>query len=72
MLVLVVLSMVVVLGIYVMYGYVDWWMGIFLVLGGLLSIFWGVRLVYVLFECSLCMVFCVFFVLCVVFLLVCG
>ncbi|WP_017940186.1 sulfite exporter TauE/SafE family protein [Zestomonas thermotolerans] len=49
---------------YALYGHVNWWMGVPLALGGLLSISWGVRLAHALPERLLRVLFCAFLLLC--------
>ena len=53
---------------YGLHGQVDWWLGLPLALGGLLSISWGVRLAHALPERLLRVLFTVFLLLCAVLL----
>ncbi len=53
---------------YGLHGQVDWWLGLPLALGGLLSISWGVRLAHALPERLLRVLFTAFLLLCAVLL----
>lgn len=53
---------------YSMHQHVNWWMGIPLAIGGLLSISWGVRLAHALPERLLRSLFCGFLLVCAVLL----
>jgi uncharacterized protein len=53
---------------YGLHGQVDWWLGLPLALGGLLSISWGVRLAHALPERLLRLLFTAFLLLCAVLL----
>lgn len=53
---------------YALHDQVNWWMGVPLAVGGLLSISWGVRLAHSLPESLLRSLFCVFLLLCALML----
>lgn len=53
---------------YALHQHVDWWLGVPLALGGLLSISWGVRLAHALPERLLRSLFCGFLLVCAVLL----
>jgi len=53
---------------YARHGHVDWFMGVPMALGGLLSISWGVKVAHTLPEKQLRTAFCLFLVLCAVLL----
>ncbi|QFT22343.1 Sulfite exporter TauE/SafE [Pseudomonas sp. THAF187a] len=53
---------------YALHEHVNWWMGVPLAVGGLLSISWGVRLAHSLPERLLRSLFCVFLLICALML----
>ena len=53
---------------YALHDHVNWWMGVPLAIGGLLSISWGVRLAHSLPERLLRSLFCGFLLLCALLL----
>ncbi|MGG2397886.1 sulfite exporter TauE/SafE family protein [Pseudomonas sp. SH1-B] len=53
---------------YALHQHVNWWMGVPLAVGGLLSISWGVRLAHSLPERLLRSLFCVFLLICALML----
>lgn len=65
---LVLFSIVVTLFTYVLHDHVNWWMGVLLAVGGLLSISWGVCLAHSLPERLLRSLFCGFLLFCALLL----